>query len=736
MNSSLEEEKKEQGIGDGRSYRSLEQQVAARTKELAALNAIAAAVSQSLHLDEVLDSALEKTLEVMEIEAGGIYLLDEEAGVLTIAVHRGLSPEFMAGIDGLKPGEGFSGRVAQSGQPLLIEDVSTDPRLTRMVAREAGLHSAAIVPLSSKGEVLGTLFAIARVHRDFSVQDVQLLTSIGHQIGVAIENARLYQDTKSGLAQLTALQETTRAVASTLQLDELLNLIIQQASTLVQAGGGILNLVDWEKREDEVVGATGSAAIALGYRSTLEGSLSGWVTLHNRPVISNQVQGDPRVDRTALSWLAKTQIRNAAVVPLAIKDHVLGTLVMVDKEGGRGEFSQEDSDLLVSFASQAATAIENARLFDAEARRAEQFRVIGDVGRSMTSVLAIDDLLHEIVRLVKETFGYYLVAIGLVEGDEVVYKTGIGPPFEDPQFQPARLKVGREGITGWVAATGEPLLVPDVSQELRYVLISDTAETRSELTVPLKTKSGVIGVLDVQSDQLDGFDESDLMVLQSLANQAAAAIENARLYEQAQQAAALEERNRLARELHDSAKQQAFAASFQLGTAITLFDRDPQAARRHLMEADNLVDSVRRELTDLIHELRPPTMTEEDLAETLHEYAIEWAHQNGIDVDVKVQGRNELALEIEQTLYRIMQEALANVARHSSASSVDVLLSYDTDAVRLTITDDGCGFDTSRQHDGMGLRSMGERTASLNGDFAVESTPGQGTRISVTFHIS
>jgi signal transduction histidine kinase len=194
-----------------------------------------------------------------------------------------------------------------------------------------------------------------------------------------------------------------------------------------------------------------------------------------------------------------------------------------------------------------------------------------------------------------------------------------------------------------------------------------------------------------------------------------------------------EERNRLARDLHDSAKQQALAASFQLGTAITLFERDPQAARKHLIEADTLVDSVRKELTDLILELRPPTINGQDLPEILNEYAIEWAHQNGIDVDVNVQGHNKLPLETEQTLYRIMQEALANVVRHSSASSADVSLSYGTDAVTLTITDDGCGFDTGKQYDGIGLYSMRERAESLNGDFSIESRPGQGARISMTF---
>jgi len=332
------------------SYANLEQRVADRTQELATLNAIAAVVSQSLDLDEILNDALDKTLQMVEIEAGGIYLLDEQAGVLTIAVQRGFSPQLVAEIDRLKVGEGFSGRVVQSGQPLVVRDVSIDPRLTRMAVREEGLQSVAIAPLSSKGKVLGTLFAVARGYREFTDQDVQLLTSIGQQIGVAIENARLYEDTKSRLAQLTALQETTTAVASTLELDELLNLITQQAMTLLQADGGILNLVDWEKNEDEAVACTGLAVYVVGGRSPLEGGLSGWVTLHNQPVISNQLQNDSRVNRRGLARLEEEiekQIQNAAIAPLTIKDQVMGTLVVMDKQGGKGEFDQSDLDLLV-----------------------------------------------------------------------------------------------------------------------------------------------------------------------------------------------------------------------------------------------------------------------------------------------------------------------------------------------------------------------------------------------------
>lgn len=202
-----------------------------------------------------------------------------------------------------------------------------------------------------------------------------------------------------------------------------------------------------------------------------------------------------------------------------------------------------------------------------------------------------------------------------------------------------------------------------------------------------------------------------------------------------QEMAVSEERNRLARELHDSAKQQALAASFQLGTALTLFECDPQTARRHLLEAENLVDAVRKELTDLILELRPPATDGKDFSGMLNEYAIEWAHQNEIELNFNIEGDNELPLEVGQTLYRILQESLANVSRHSAASRVDLSLLDNEDSVTLIIKDDGIGFDVTRQHDGVGLASMQERSEAANGSFSLESEPGKGTRICVTLPI-
>lgn len=199
-----------------------------------------------------------------------------------------------------------------------------------------------------------------------------------------------------------------------------------------------------------------------------------------------------------------------------------------------------------------------------------------------------------------------------------------------------------------------------------------------------------------------------------------------------QDMAVSEERNRLARDLHDSAKQQALAASFELGTALTLFEHDPQGAKRHLLEADALVDEVRKELTNLVDELRPQSVNGQDFSEILKERALDWSHRSGIKLDINIEGNDRLSLATRETLLRIAQEALANIARHSSAGCADVRLEFGTNTVTLTIQDDGCGFDTSVRHEGLGLHSMQERTEALGGRFAVESTPGQGTQIRVT----
>jgi signal transduction histidine kinase len=208
------------------------------------------------------------------------------------------------------------------------------------------------------------------------------------------------------------------------------------------------------------------------------------------------------------------------------------------------------------------------------------------------------------------------------------------------------------------------------------------------------------------------------------------------LFEQMKELAIVEERNRLARELHDSAKQKAFAALAQIGAANGLIQRNVKAAQTHINEAENLVHDVIQELTFLIQEMYPLALKEKGLILTMREYVFEWENRNDIRIGLHVEGKQQLSLKVEQALYRITQESLANVARHSHASQVSIALLYEPGKVGLIIEDDGCGFNMVQKPKGVGLRSIKERAESVGGELIIESNPNKGTRIEVIIPIA
>jgi two-component system, NarL family, sensor histidine kinase LiaS len=166
-----------------------------------------------------------------------------------------------------------------------------------------------------------------------------------------------------------------------------------------------------------------------------------------------------------------------------------------------------------------------------------------------------------------------------------------------------------------------------------------------------------------------------------------------------------------------------------VGAAKALLPDKPVAAAVQLQEAETLSRQAQRELTTLIQELRPAALGDQGLAAALRAYAADWSRQNGIPVDFKTQGERPLPLPIEQALFRVGQEALANVARHSQATQAHLRLDWEKTAVTLTIADNGRGFDNQAKSSGFGLQGMRERLIALGGRLEVISRPGQGVTI-------
>lgn len=228
-------------------------------------------------------------------------------------------------------------------------------------------------------------------------------------------------------------------------------------------------------------------------------------------------------------------------------------------------------------------------------------------------------------------------------------------------------------------------------------------------------------VNDASSDEIGG--------LARVLNNMAIQLDN--LLEERQAMSALEERKGLARELHDSVKQQAFAASAQLGAVRAHLNNDLSKAETNLTEAERLVYEVRQELNDLIQELHPVTLQGRGLVNEVREYAEDCSKQSGIDITVLVQGERSIPFEIEQTLFRIIQTSLANVVRHSKAEHSEIKLNYYDHRVKLSVTDDGVGFDPDTNKYGLGLRSMRERAESIDADLRISSQIDAGTKIEV-----
>jgi signal transduction histidine kinase len=217
-----------------------------------------------------------------------------------------------------------------------------------------------------------------------------------------------------------------------------------------------------------------------------------------------------------------------------------------------------------------------------------------------------------------------------------------------------------------------------------------------------------------------------------LAAHAAIAIENARLYERGRELSFVEERNRLARDLHDSVVQKLFGVVLAAQSAATLFDRDRESARAQVEKLQELTQDAIQELRSLILQLRPPAVESDGLAAALakHVQVLRRVHRQ--DIDLTATGEPRLRPDVDDEVFRIAQEALHNALRHAAAARLEVALEESKGRLVLTVRDDGVGFDpaaTDHRSRRLGLTSMEERAASLGGTLGIDSTPGEGTTI-------
>ncbi|MCX7791193.1 MAG: GAF domain-containing protein [Chloroflexaceae bacterium] len=590
-----------------------------------------------------------------------------------------------------------------------------------------------LAPLRGRGDRLIGVIYLA-LPADMPALDptvVLVIEAIARQAAMAVENVRLAERSARLLAREQLLAALGRDVSATLDVRAILDRTIERVAAAF--GSGSLALLDGADTLVIVAAAPGEAHL-LGARFSVGEGMIGWAARHDRAFFANQF------DEHASFPPPDPAARAAIVVPLRSGGRVIGTLNVGAPRPGA--FTYEDVDLLEAIAAQVGGPITSARLY-AEAqdlaaqvqRRAEQLAVLNAIARSASASLDQAVSLPEVTAEIRRGFGYDQVDLFLV--DEETGDLALAASSGRVASPPAGYRQHRSlGLIGRAARSGQTLLVNDVSADPDYLPLPERAGVRAELAVPIMASGRVLGVINAEAPRPGAFSEEDARTLTTVADILASALENARLYRKAQTAAVLEERNRLARELHDSVTQQLFSITLTAQAARVQLERNPQRVALQLERLQETATAALAEMRALIYQLRPPALRDQGLVAALRQHARFLAHREGMVITLSVSGDERLARGIEQPIYRIVQEALNNVVKHANARNVEITLTFTSERVRVSVRDDGQGFDPEALPAGdgrhFGLLSMRERAAEIGGTVEVRSAVGCGAEVIVT----
>jgi len=595
-----------------------------------------------------------------------------------------------------------------------------------------------LVPLRGRGDrLVGAIYVelpVAPTAPDLS--SVQILEAIARQAALALENARLAARSARLLAKEQLLAELGRDVSNTLDLDTILTRTVERLEVAFQ--GGAISLLN-DQNELEIVATVGEIdSAARQVRLKIGEGICGWVVERGIPFLSNDTWTETRVVPAAHDIGTNRQIRSYIAVPLRTGGRVLGVLSVESDQPNA--FTYEDVDLLEAVAAQIGGPIASTRLYQEAQRLAEQVErrnehltVLNAVARIAVSTLDVERMLAAVTVQIQQGFGFGHVELYTVDEERQSLTLAAQAGTFKPNEIGYHLPVTR-GLLGRAYRTGRTVYVGDVLADPDYVP-ETPRETRSELCVPIVAGARVLAVLNLESRRLDAFTDESVGVLETAADVLASAIENARLYQRAQEAAVLEERSRLARDLHDSISQQLFSMTLTAQAARVQLEKNPARTATQLERLQETAAAALAEMRALIFQLRPPGLSEQGLIAALQQHVAALSRREGLTMNLVVSGEERYTRGVEQAIFRIVQEALNNVVKHAGACSVTVALDVCPEQITLRVVDDGAGFDlgviepVNGRH--LGLISMRERAAELGGQLELHSQPGKGTEVVV-----
>jgi len=524
------------------SYSTLEQKVEQRTSELAALYDVTATVNQSLELDTILQEVIKKISGIFHFDTTRIFLFNPQGDELQLRASIETQPEFFTGVRAFPRGQGVVGKVTETGQPLIFEDALTDPRYLELsrtrATKKGGFSFFAVFPIKAKEGCFGVLLLVGKHPRKLALEETRLLNSMAEQIGVAVENATLFQETVARAKELSALYDVAAVINQFLDPDLVLREVCRKVLEVTYFDAARIYLLGPDGKDLTLKAYEGISPELASQMATYSATrgIEGKAVTEGKPVIFEDIQIDPQYAALALTNTAQNAgFRGFIIVPLKAKEKIIGAMDFLTHKAH--QFSAREIALFTSMANQIGVALENSVLFEELRTRSQQLAALNAIAATVNRSLELDVVLRESVEKVRELLGFDAAWIYVLDptAQELhlrAYK-GLGDEVVRSMY---RREIGA-GNMGRVIASGEPLVYEDIQTDPDYHQGSATRRAqslgfRTLCNFPIKSKQRTLGVLNLANYSCRRFLPDELELIGSIATEIGVGVDNARLFEE------------------------------------------------------------------------------------------------------------------------------------------------------------------------------------------------------------
>ncbi len=665
-------------------------------REAETLRKAAAFLNTSLDQDKLLDKILAQLELVLPFDRATIFLHHEDGG-LAIANHRGRDlhmPELFPMIEEI-PANIL--KIIAEKQPLIIPDTRSDPNWVVFPGGEF-IHCWMGVPLLTKDSFIGMLMLDKQETYFYSEQDASLAMAFANHAAVAIENARLLEKERNARREAETLREVAGSMNASLEQEDFLSLVLDLLKRVLTYDFATILLLENDSLIPVAIqGITVPRKEINSKPEQLPPNLVR-LSIDHQPQIIRDVREEPEW----VTYPGTEFIRSWIGVPLLVKKEFIGLLMLAYAKPDF--YKDHDAAVALAFANHAATSIENARLYREirqytavlETRVAERTREL-DALYKITAVMSqhldLKATLDKIVAEISEALEIKTVSIQVIDQPHQILRLAAYKFLTPMMLDYLRERPITDPLVERILKRREATLYLDPSSEPELADMPVSKSSSYGVVSPIRAKGKNLGILAVAYYQEGEPTREDLALLTSIADHIGVAIENAHLRQQSEQLAVMQERERLARDLHDSATQSLFTLTlFAAAAREHLNNEQTESAAKQLVELEETAIQTHRDMRLLIYELRPTVLQEKGLEESLRQRIQMVELRSGIRGQVTVSLSVEIPFSIEQVLFHVANEALNNTLKHSGADTVMINIMSDDTQVTMRIKDNGQGF--------------------------------------------